>query len=95
MREGLAAETAIEVGIRPEDVRLLQNGTSAFQIDIDFIEELGATQLLHGRIDGAEFVVQAPTGQTTGETRQLSLGVDARNVHLFDPATGVRLGRAT
>jgi len=39
-------------------------------------------------------VVQAPTGQIPADTHQLALTVDAGNVHLFDPATGVRLGRA-
>src|SRR3712207_6935606 len=53
-----------------------------------FIEELGATQLFHGKVGHDEFAVQAPTGQIPADARQLALSVDPRNVHLFDPATG-------
>jgi sn-glycerol 3-phosphate transport system ATP-binding protein len=94
MREGLKADTAIDVGIRPEDVRVLPDPSVAFRIDVDFVEELGATQLFHGRIDGGEFVLQANTGLIPADARQLPLGVDPANVHLFDRTTGERLSRA-
>ena len=60
---------------------------------MSLVEELGATQLFHGKVGADEFVVQAATGQIASDTRQLALSVDAHNVHLFDPATGRRLGR--
>ncbi|HYI90998.1 MAG TPA: sn-glycerol-3-phosphate ABC transporter ATP-binding protein UgpC, partial [Beijerinckiaceae bacterium] len=60
---------------------------------VSFVEELGATQLFHGKVGGDEFVVQAPTGEIPVTTSQLALAVDAGNVHLFDPVTGERLGR--
>jgi sn-glycerol 3-phosphate transport system ATP-binding protein len=94
MREGLKPDTPIDVGLRPEDVRVLQDPSVAFRIDVDFVEELGATQLFHGRIDGSEFVLQANTGLIPADSRQLPLGVDPGNVHLFDRTTGERLGRA-
>jgi sn-glycerol 3-phosphate transport system ATP-binding protein len=94
MREDLKAETPVRVGIRPEEVRVLHEETVAFRIDVDFVEELGATQLFHGRIAGSEFVLQAATGHIPAGARQLALGVDAVNVHLFDRETGKRLGRS-
>jgi sn-glycerol 3-phosphate transport system ATP-binding protein len=60
---------------------------------VTFIEELGATQLFHGKVGNDDFVVQAATGQISSDTRQLALTVDPRNVHLFDSRTGQRLGR--
>ena len=93
MREGLAADTPVHVGIRPEDVRVLTDESAAFRIAIDFVEELGATQLFHGKVDGSEFVLQAATGLIPVDTRQLALTLDAANVHLFDRETGKRLGR--
>jgi sn-glycerol 3-phosphate transport system ATP-binding protein len=63
-------------------------------LTVDFVEELGATQLFHGKIEGAEFVVQAPTGQIAADAKALSLSIDPVNVHLFDPQTGHRLGRS-
>jgi sn-glycerol 3-phosphate transport system ATP-binding protein len=62
-------------------------------MDVDFVEELGATQLFHGRLAGAEFVVQSPTGQIPADVRRLALSIDPAHVHLFDPQTGKRLGR--
>jgi sn-glycerol 3-phosphate transport system ATP-binding protein len=94
MREGLTPGSAIEVGLRPEDVQAGgAAGSSSLTMDVDFVEELGATQLFHGKVAGAEFVVQASTGQIAADTRTLTLSIDPANVHLFDPQTTKRLGR--
>ena len=93
MREGLAPGSAIEVGLRPEDVQAGGGAASSLSMDVDFVEELGATQLFHGKVAGSEFVVQASTGQLPADTRKLTLAVDPANVHLFDPQTTKRLGR--
>ena len=94
MRADLKADTPVQVGIRPEDVRIAPGEATAFRAEVSFVEELGATQLFHGKVGGDEFVVQAPTGEIPVTTSQLALAVDAGNVHLFDPVTGERLGRA-
>jgi sn-glycerol 3-phosphate transport system ATP-binding protein len=92
MREGLSPGMAVEVGLRPEDLRTTPSG-SMLSMDIDFVEELGATQLFHGKLAGADFVVQAPTGQIPADAKRLALSIDPVNVHLFDPQTSQRLGR--
>jgi sn-glycerol 3-phosphate transport system ATP-binding protein len=89
----LKSDTRVYVGIRPEDARVLDDAATAFRIDVDFVEELGATQLFHGRIAGEEFVLQAATGLIRSDATQLALGVDAVNVHVFDRESGKRLGR--
>ncbi len=94
MRDGLAPGSAIEVGLRPEDVQAGAAGSSSLTMDVDFVEELGATQLFHGKVAGTEFVVQASTGQIPADSRTLTLSIDPTNVHLFDPQTTKRLGRA-
>jgi len=94
MRADLKADAVVHVGIRPEDVRVTADGETAFRIDVDFIEELGATQLFHGRIGPDEFVLQAATGLIPADSKQLALAVDPANVHLFDRETGKRLGNA-
>jgi sn-glycerol 3-phosphate transport system ATP-binding protein len=92
MRDGLAPGTAIEVGLRPEDVQAGTTGTSTLTMNIDFVEELGATQLFHGKVAGSEFVVQASTGQIPADASLLTLSINPANVHLFDPQTTKRLG---
>jgi sn-glycerol 3-phosphate transport system ATP-binding protein len=93
MRADLAIGTKVDVGLRPEDMRAGPEGTGMLTADIDFVEELGATQLFHGKLGGAEFVVQAPTGQIAAESKRLSLSIDPANVHLFDPQSQRRIGR--
>jgi len=92
MREDLRAGTPVDVGLRPEDLRTSPSG-AMLTMDVDFVEELGATQLFHGKVAGAEFVIQAATGQLAADTRRLALSVDPSNVHVFDPETHQRLGR--
>jgi sn-glycerol 3-phosphate transport system ATP-binding protein len=92
MRADVPVGTAVDVGLRPEDLRAGLEGAGMLTADIDFVEELGATQLFHGKLGGAEFVVQAPTGQIPAESKRLSLSIEPTNVHLFDPQTQRRLG---
>jgi sn-glycerol 3-phosphate transport system ATP-binding protein len=94
MRQDLSPGAAVEVGLRPEDVRAGTSGAGMLAMDVDFVEELGATQLFHGRLGEGEFIVQAPTGQIAAEARRLALSIDPANVHLFDPVTTRRLGHS-
>ena len=94
MAAGAKPDSRVDVGLRPEDVRVSADGETAFRIDVDFVEELGATQLFHGKTAGDEFVLQAATGLIPADSKQLALAVDPANVHLFDPESGQRLGRS-
>jgi sn-glycerol 3-phosphate transport system ATP-binding protein len=91
MAADLAAGSAIEVGLRPEDLVATPDGTLTMQVD--FIEELGATQLFHGALGGATLVIQAASGAVPADSKSLRLSIDPARVHLFDPETGLRRGR--
>ncbi|HEY8566358.1 MAG TPA: sn-glycerol-3-phosphate import ATP-binding protein UgpC [Beijerinckiaceae bacterium] len=91
MREGLSEGTPVLVGIRPEDVRLSETGP--ITLPVDFVEELGATELFHGRLGDGDFVLQAPTGRVPASAPSIAFGIDAASLHLFDPESGLRLGR--
>ena len=93
MREGLAPGQPIELGLRPEDIEITSEGAAgSIAFRIDFIEELGATQLFHGDVAGHAFVMQAATGDIASDTRKLWITVSPARLHLFDPTTGERLG---
>jgi len=94
MRAGLPAGSAIQVGLRPEDMQVVQDGTGQMTLAVDFVEELGATQLFHGTLGGSPFVLQLGTGEVAADIKSLPLSVDPAKVHLFDPTDGVRLGLA-
>ncbi|MGH6809394.1 MAG: TOBE domain-containing protein, partial [Ensifer adhaerens] len=82
------------VGLRPEDIEIASEGQAgALPFDVEFIEELGATQLFHGKLAGQPFVMQAATGDVAAEAKRLWISVDPDRVHVFDAQSGVRLGR--
>jgi sn-glycerol 3-phosphate transport system ATP-binding protein len=91
MAPGLNPGAAVEVGLRPEDLYSTPDGPLVMRLD--FIEELGATQLFHGALDGAALVLQAPTGSVEPRDGTLRLSIDPGRVHIFDPTSGERLGR--
>jgi sn-glycerol 3-phosphate transport system ATP-binding protein len=84
----LLPDAALEIGIRPEDARIAESG---LPFDIDFVEELGASQLVHGRVAEAPFVLQVATGWAPLSGRA-ALAVPAAALHPFDAASGRRLG---
>jgi sn-glycerol 3-phosphate transport system ATP-binding protein len=93
MPAGLGAGTPVDVGIRPEHVRVIAGEAGDLTFAAEFVEELGATQLIHGRVGESALTIQVPTGSVpTAGT--LALSVPPGSVHLFDAATGLRLGVA-
>jgi len=95
LREDLATGTAVEVGLRPEDIEIASEGAAgSLPFDVEFIEELGATQLFHGQLSGKPFVMQAATGEVAAQAGRLWISVDPDKVHVFDAESGVRLGKA-
>jgi len=86
---GVAPGTAVEIGIRPEDIELAEDGQGVPFV-VEFLEELGAGRLAHGTLDGVEVIVSiAPTAAVApGET--LSLRLPEAALHLFDATSGRR-----
>jgi sn-glycerol 3-phosphate transport system ATP-binding protein len=96
-RIGFAAEAfalgdgqAVEVGIRPEDLRFGSGGDGELAFAKDFVEELGATRLIHGNVGNAPITIAVATTAADAGT---SLAADRESVHLFDPDTGKSLRR--
>ena len=81
----------VTIGIRPADLRLADaDRQGALPLRIDYVEELGATRLLHGRVEGQPLVSAWPAGENVPE--QVWLTVAPTAMHLFDPDSGQRLG---
>ena len=81
---------AVEVGIRPEDLRFGSGGEGELAFAKDFVEELGATRLIHGTVGTAPIALAVAA--TAGDAGS-SLAADRETVHLFDPETGKSLRR--
>lgn len=80
---------AIELGLRPEDL-VIDGPANRFALKVDFIEELGATQLVYGQLGGAQLIVQVPSGSVQQAGGEIVLGIAPDRLHVFDPATGRR-----
>ncbi|MHB2167401.1 sn-glycerol-3-phosphate import ATP-binding protein UgpC [Alsobacter sp. R-9] len=94
LRPGLPAGTAVDVGLRPEDLVVEPGAAGSHPVmDVDFVEELGATQLFHGLLGGTPVTVQCPTGKVPVTARTLALSVAPSLIHVFDRETGERIGR--
>ena len=81
--------TDIEVGVRPEDLGLtLLDAADGLMFSREFVEELGATRVLHGRLNGLSFAVLQPASIPLSEDATSSVSVSSDVVHLFDAETG-------
>ena len=82
----------IVLGVRPENVRRTQAGTDgAIAGVVDYVEELGASRLIHADVNGSRFVaVDTDTAEiTTGMPVHLS--VDGNALHVFSAEDGRRI----
>ncbi|MCA0043002.1 ABC transporter ATP-binding protein [Celeribacter litoreus] len=82
------ARGPVQLGIRPEDLRLDPEGP--LQMEVDLVEELGAHRLLHGHIDDQRLTVHL-SEDTPVQTGPMRLSCRVDNLCLFDPETGRRL----
>src|SRR5262245_5214889 len=81
---------AVEVGIRPEDLRFGSGAEGELAFAKDFVEELGATRLIHGCVGSAQITLAVAMAAADSGP---SLAADRESVHLFNPETGNSLRR--
>ena len=84
---------AVDVGVRPEDLQYVPPGAAngGLGFDVEFVEELGATRLIHG-LSGEAPVVVATAASTSAPPRSgARLIAESDTVHLFDPVSGKSL----
>ncbi len=97
---GSSFEGAVQAGIRPEHLEVVENGPLA--IDVSYAEPLGATTLLHGKLaqSDTDVVVSVPgvyrmrqasnlENDTVNEAERVY--VRPQQLHLFSSETGQRL----
>jgi multiple sugar transport system ATP-binding protein len=62
-------------------------------VDVTEVREAAGEDVLLPA-DGALFTARVDAQTSARVGKQLSLAVDAKRIHFFDPASGLRLGRA-
>ena len=89
----VAAEGPVKLGLRPEHVHPDPEGPLAVRPTL--AEPLGANTLIHGTLDGVaqDFVASLPGVHREADLPEtLRVSVPAEAMHLFDAATGRRIG---
>lgn len=81
---GLVAGTEVEVGLRPEHVRLAAPGEEGLPAQVELVERLGDRTFLYARLgDGAEIVALEPGFGTLRPGEAAALVIDAAAAHIF------------
>jgi sn-glycerol 3-phosphate transport system ATP-binding protein len=78
----------VTLGLRPEDLAPC-GGAGALDLRVAYVEELGATRLVHGTHEDIAMVAAIPADHPPGD--RIALAVRPDLLHLFDPVTGRRL----
>ena len=90
--KGHSSADAVEVGIRPDDLKLTTNG-NGFAVWVRVLERLGASTILYGNLADNTPICAALDGLVKLQTGdQVTLTVDPDAVHVFD-ASGLALPR--
>ncbi|MEX2320276.1 MAG: TOBE domain-containing protein, partial [Saccharospirillum sp.] len=84
----------VVLGIRPEHMEACDEPEADFTLSVDMIEPLGADTLLYGKFPGSNTLItsEQPGKLEFKRGHRLALRIDRERCHLFDKATGKRVG---
>ncbi len=88
---GVAPRPGLQLGVRPDALRLAPPGAPGAPARVEHVERWGADAHVHLRADRWTVVARVPAGAVPAVGDELSLGARAEDVHLFDEATGRRV----
>ena len=86
--DGLPAGRRLELGVRPDALRLSPDGDRA---RVTLVEVVGADAHVHARLDAHEVVVRLPVGSRPRVGDEIRLAARREDVHLFDAETEERV----
>jgi ABC-type sugar transport system ATPase subunit len=83
-----ASSRSVELGIRPDRVRLATDGTEA---EVRLVEPAGSEAFLHLKCLGTTIVARVPSGERPRVGETVHIALDPRDLHAFDADTGERV----
>ncbi|SEQ82673.1 ABC transporter ATP-binding protein [Thalassovita taeanensis] len=91
-----APGTSVDLGIRPEHLRVSDTGGADLTLSVHMVEHLGADTIVHGHIgqDAGALSLRVDGVQDFREHTQVPLAIAPGHLHLFDTQTGQRLNCA-
>ncbi|MFN3673084.1 MAG: TOBE domain-containing protein, partial [Bosea sp. (in: a-proteobacteria)] len=89
----LVAGRRVTLGVRAQALRILAEAAGAHSLtaEVDFVEEMGSARHIHAVLAGQSVVAESEQPLGLAPRSRLVLGAEARDLHLFDAETGLRL----
>jgi multiple sugar transport system ATP-binding protein len=87
-----AADRPAVLGIRPEHIETTEDPTAAIAARRDLLEPMGVTTQLHANLGGEDLKILSLERPQIAPGAPLRLRFPAGKLHLFDAATGERMG---
>lgn len=83
--QGLLVQSELQLGIRPEHMRLAHEGEPGLEMTVDFTEFLGGATYLYGHVGrGLPIIVQSGTGPVADVGQTIFVSFDPADARLFD-----------
>jgi len=89
--DGLPAGRPLEIGVRPDALRISVEPTGAVPGQVTLVERVGADAHVHIRLDRHDLIARVPADDRPQVGERVTVDVRRQDVHLFDAATGRRL----
>ncbi|ESP89756.1 ABC transporter ATP-binding protein [Candidatus Halobonum tyrrellensis] len=86
IRERMTGETGV-LGIRPENMRIGEEGDQSVRATVDVVEPVGSDNYLYVLVGDEECTVRVSADVKPTESEHLSITFDEEDVHLFDGQT--------
>jgi multiple sugar transport system ATP-binding protein len=78
----------VEVGVRPEHVRIGSDGAAA---EVRLVEPAGSEAFVHVQVFGTPVVARVPSNERPGAGDTIRVDLDRRQFHVFDAVSGERV----
>jgi multiple sugar transport system ATP-binding protein len=84
--DGLPQGSAVEIGMRPEGVRVCGQGQGTTDAEVQLVERLGERSLVYARLDDGAGITAEDAGTTSAKVGdRVGLSIDGAAAHLFGP----------
>ena len=82
-------EGEVEVGFRPEDVKIVETGTGTLHAKVEMVSDVGSEKYIHTRIGQEYLTLRAPKNTSFRPNEIINLAIDVTRLHIFQK--GVRV----
>jgi ABC-type sugar transport system ATPase subunit len=82
---------SVEVGVRPEDVQCVKNGTRGISARVEMVSNVGAEKYVHARLGDCIITVRTSKDEVFSSGQEVCLIINTERLHIFEK--GRRIAR--